>query len=114
MSKQALINRCKELNCLAIDNGDNITVDAPSGYLFRGVNQHSITEQYGDRRGRQPKAEAYKSLIQDLKNGLRPCLEPDCDSCYPVVTFQEIVRLYPGEVLYCPPEGESLPLANAG
>ena len=93
--RQCLIARCKDLGCMLTDGGDVIRVDAPQGQRLRGTGLHGV-DLY--TRGWTRDA-AYLEIIHDLEMGLEPCDDSDCETCQDGLTFDDLLRLYPGERL---------------
>lgn len=56
-------------------------VDAPRGSVWRSCGIHCMCEPHKNESGQSWKPEAYAALIERMRDGLEPCIDPDCDIC---------------------------------
>ncbi len=81
---------------MLLDDGENLSVDAPIGFIFAGICTHNISmDLFGWKR-----SDAYKVLSDDLQLGLKECNDHECENCiHAPMTFDELHELYGGERL---------------
>jgi len=93
MKRSELISLCEITGILLIDQGDSVSVDAPTGFILMGIGLHSSTiNTHGWKR-----EEVYEDLANDIGGGVEKCTDPDCDSCVKEpMSFDEIAALYRG------------------
>ncbi len=95
-TKARLIARCKTLGVMLLDGGDFVAADPAIGHVLAATGMHSIT-CYTSEASRP---EIYAAIYDDLSHGLKPCDDPDCDSCiHEPMDFEAIQKLYGGERL---------------
>ena len=61
-----------------------VTADAPDGLVFKATQLHQLISAGGtEGNPALNKAEALGSLLDDLKEGVEPCTDADCEYCNP-------------------------------
>jgi hypothetical protein len=59
------------------DDGDSLTVWTPPGTAWTATGCHSVSTGF---RG-APRAQLWASLLADVRQGVQPCTQADCDGC---------------------------------
>jgi hypothetical protein len=77
MSKQSVNEACCKFGFVFEDHGSYLSLEAPSGHVFSGTQTHEVIADYKT----SVKSEAYKSLLDDIRNGIEKCEIPDCEWC---------------------------------
>ena len=95
-TRRDIVDVCKACGIMLIDQGDCVSIDAPTGYTLMGNNLHSSTIHTIGWR----KHEIYEALMFDIGGGLEKCDNPDCDNCvHEPYTFEQLEEMYRGERL---------------
>jgi len=76
---RALRRRVAELGCEYEDTGTCMMLSVPRGFRLAGAQIHMFDLDYG--RGEWLKPDAYDAMLEEMRMGLEPCPDPDCDYC---------------------------------
>lgn len=80
-TKQKFVKRVAELECNFEQEEFSITVNAPVGKLFKGLDVHYFTH-IGTGDAAYPMSAVYDACIDDMNWGLEACEDFECEICY--------------------------------
>jgi hypothetical protein len=93
MDRRTLAKLAQSVGVMVLDQGHAVSADAPPGFVLAGLDVHSTTvDCMGWRRH-----EVYAEIADRIAQGIRPCVEEDCDACSEALPFDEIKALYRGD-----------------
>jgi len=64
------------------DDGEKVSIDAPRYYVLKGSGLHFTDVRYGAAHGAWPKPEVWGEVLHDIRDGIEPCEDPECDCCH--------------------------------
>lgn len=98
MTRKQLIELMNERKLELRDNGDALSVDAPTGYTLKGDDVHSRVYYRDGYMYKGGMADLYKYIAEDC-SGIEKCEDEECDSCiHEPVTSERLTELY-GDLL---------------
>ncbi len=94
MSRRRVEARAKQLRVkVTVDHNDTWALDAPCGSIFAGALVHYFTWEhrpYRDGPGHLAN-EIYADMLAEMKAGLEPCGQPQCEICEELAQGEEPV-----------------------
>ena len=57
-----------------------VAAESPRGFVFAGTGTHGTVSE---AEAGKPAADAWRGILADLRGGLSPCKDPDCEICKP-------------------------------
>jgi len=82
--RQQTLRRAADLSVRIIDADGELLLEAPGYLVLRATGTHGTVHEYlADGHGwrRCSKATAWRSALNDMRLGLEPCGQDDCDIC---------------------------------
>lgn len=83
--KWKVISRIKALGCdLHVNEGtreSSFWIGAPAGHIFHGTTLHCLVYPFWHDDTGVEMEKMYKSILEDLEDGLILCPNKDCDVC---------------------------------
>jgi len=80
-TKQQVMQMAAKHGIVVVDDGTKIAVDLPHGYVLVASGLHFRDLYYNSPPGAWKKPDAWESILEDIRDGIEPCTDPDCDCC---------------------------------
>jgi hypothetical protein len=80
-TKQQVMRVAAKHGITVVDDGEKIAVDLPPGFVLVGSGLHFLDLHYNSPPGAWNKPDAWESILDDIREGVEPCTDDDCDCC---------------------------------